>query len=112
MTDRRSFLAMLGAGYAAAAGKSWAQTTARAAGAGELFFTADTQYGKVQGMANAGIKEFKGIPYGAPTGGKNRYLPPQKAVAWSGVRECLGFGQISPQTLADLRSDYGMMIQW
>jgi para-nitrobenzyl esterase len=105
MTSRRSFLAMLGAGYAVA-GKSWAQSTS------ELFFTADTQYGKVQGMANAGIKEFKGIPYGAPAGGKNRYLPPQKPAAWPGVRECLAYGQISPQTISSPASDYGQLIQW
>jgi len=43
-----------------------------------LFFTTDTAYGKVQGIVNTGIKEFKGIPYGAPTGGKNRYMPPRK----------------------------------
>ncbi|HME09018.1 MAG TPA: carboxylesterase family protein [Bryobacteraceae bacterium] len=81
-------------------------------GAGQLFFTVDTTAGKVQGIANTGIKEFKGIPYGAPTGGKNRFMPPRKAAAWPGVRDCLGYGPISPQTLADMRSDYGMMIQW
>jgi para-nitrobenzyl esterase len=111
MTDRRSFLAMLGAGYAAAAGKSWAQLSAPQ-GSGALFFTADTQYGKIQGIANAGIKEFKGIPYGAPTGGKNRYLPPQKPASWTGVRECLAYGQISPQTISPPSSDYGQLIQW
>ncbi len=66
----------------------------------------------MQGIANTGIKEFKGIPYGAPTGGKNRYLPPQKPAPWTGVRECFGHGAICPQTLAALGSDYGMMIQW
>src|ERR1019366_8430131 len=99
MTDRRSFLGMLGAGLAAGS-RGWAQS----ARASELFFTTDTQYGKVQGMANAGIKEFKGIPYGASTAGKNRYLPPQKPAAWTGVRECFGHGQICPQTLANLNS--------
>ncbi|MBZ5612148.1 MAG: carboxylesterase family protein [Acidobacteriia bacterium] len=116
MTNRRSFLAALGAGYAIA-NNSWAQSrqTARAAGgsrSSELFFTADTQYGQVQGMANAGIKEFKGIPYGAPTSGKNRYMAPKKPAAWTGVRECLAYGQISPQTISSPASDYGELIQW
>lgn len=63
MTNRRSFLAALGAGYAIA-NNSWAQSgrTAAATRNSELFFTAETQYGKIQGMANAGIKEFKGVP--------------------------------------------------
>ena len=114
MTNRRSFLAALGAGYAFA-NKGWAQSRPPSQGASrnsELFFTADTQYGKIQGMANAGIKEFKGVPYGAPTGGKNRYMPPQKPAPWTGVRECLAYGQISPQTITPPASDYGQMIQW
>jgi para-nitrobenzyl esterase len=78
----------------------------------QLFWTAETTAGKVQGIANGGIKEFKGIPYGAPTGGKNRYMPPRKPAPWTGVRECLAHGQISPQTLASLASDYAMLIQW
>jgi para-nitrobenzyl esterase len=66
----------------------------------------------VQGIANTGIKEFKGIPYGMPTGGKNRYMPPKKPASWTGVRECFGHGPISPQTLANLSGDYAMLIQW
>src|SRR5579863_694041 len=104
MTHRRSFLAALGAGLAS---KTFAQAQRE-----QLFWTVETASGKVQGINNTGIKEFKGIPYGAPTGGKNRYMPPQKAASWTGVRECFGHGQISPQTLANLNSDYGMMIQW
>src|SRR5579862_7050212 len=57
---------------------------------GSIFHTVETAYGKVQGIDNAGIKAFKGIPYGADTGGKNRYLPPKKPTAWKGVRECIG----------------------
>jgi para-nitrobenzyl esterase len=79
---------------------------------GQIFWTVDTTAGKVQGMQNTGIKEFKGVPYGAPTGGKNRYMPPKKPVPWTGVRDCLGFSQINPQTLPDLRGEYGMMIEW
>jgi para-nitrobenzyl esterase len=77
----------------------------------QLFWEVETTQGEVQGIANTGIKEFKGIPYGAPTGGRNRFMPPQKPAAWAGVRECFAQGQICPQTLSDLRSDYGMMIQ-
>jgi para-nitrobenzyl esterase len=105
---RRGFLtaAAIGAG-ASAITKAVAQTSGN-----KVFWTAETTSGKVQGIANGPIKEFKGIPYGAPTGGKNRYLPPKKPVAWGGVRECFGHGQISPQTPSALGSDYGMMIQW
>src|SRR5690242_15452901 len=98
--NRRSFLGALGAGCAA--------VTANA----ELFWTVETTSGKVQGIENTGIKEFKGIPYGAPTGGKNRYMPPQKPVPWTGVRECFAHGSVCPQTLANLNGDYAMLIQW
>src|SRR5579863_7833397 len=117
MTNRRSFLTTLGIGYALAGNKGRAQSqsadrTAGAARNSDLFFTAETQYGKVQGMANAGIKEFKGVPYGAPTGGKNRYMPPRKPAAWTGTRECYAYGSISPQTIASPASDYSQLIQW
>src|SRR5271170_6621088 len=79
---------------------------------GQLFWVVETTSGKVQGIANTGIKEFKGIPYGASTAGRNRFMPPKKPSAWKGVRECLAHGQISPQALTDLRSDYGIMIHW
>ncbi len=123
MTNRRSFLktssiAVAAFGAVKSAAQSQNAASRPAAGLGgstgnsQLFWTAETTSGKVQGIADAGIKEFKGIPYGAPTGGKNRYLPPQKPASWTGVRECFGHGHISPQTIADLRSDYAMMIQW
>jgi para-nitrobenzyl esterase len=79
---------------------------------GKIFVETDTAYGRVQGIQTTGIKQFKGIPYGASTGGRNRFMPPKKPVAWKGVRECFAHGQISPQALTDLRSDYGIMIHW
>lgn len=115
MNTRRSFLTALGMGYAAANSSAQSQSAERSAGAArnsEMFCTAETRHGKVQGMANAGIKEFKGIPYGASTGGKNRFMPPQKPASWSGVRECYAYGPISPQTIASPASDYSQMIQW
>ena len=78
----------------------------------QLFWTVDTRSGKVMGMANGNVKEFKGIPYGAPTGGANRYLPPKAVKPWTGVRECLAHGQVSPQTLSNFDSQYGRLILW
>ncbi|THD66201.1 carboxylesterase family protein [Phenylobacterium sp.] len=79
---------------------------------GGVFWTVETTSGKVQGIANGRVKEFKGIPYGASTGGKNRYMAPKKPTPWAGIRNCIGYGPISPQTPAALDSDYSMMIAW
>ncbi len=86
--------------------------TAAPNGGSKLFYVVETSGGKVQGIVNAGIKTFKGIPYGASTSGKNRFMPPKKPTPWTGVRECFGHGQICPQTPSNLRGEYGMMIMW
>jgi len=77
-----------------------------------LFVTADTAYGKVQGLDISGIKTFLGVPYGASTAGKNRFMPPQKPAPWAGVRDALHYGQISPQPPADPRLEYVRAIDW
>lgn len=45
-------------------------------GAQARFIVADTALGKVRGVDVDGIQTFKGIPYGANTAGKNRFMPP------------------------------------
>jgi para-nitrobenzyl esterase len=78
----------------------------------QLFFTTETSYGRVLGLANNAVIQFKGIPYGASTSGKNRFLPPQKPASWRGVRETFQYGQVAPQLLSSLESEYGRLIYW
>ena len=46
----------------------------------------ETTLGKLEGRPSKGVYAFLGIHYGADTGGKNRFLPPVKPAAWSGVK--------------------------
>src|SRR5947209_7470952 len=48
--------------------------------------------GRIRGYLSEGINVFKGIPYGASTGGVNRFLPPKKPLPWSGVRKTVQYG--------------------
>jgi para-nitrobenzyl esterase len=75
-----------------------------------IFCVAETQSGKIQGLINAGIRQFKGVPYGAPTSGRARFMPPQKPQAWTGARECFGYGRVSPQVPTEITHTYGQMI--
>jgi para-nitrobenzyl esterase len=76
------------------------------------FCSVDTATGRVQGLISAGIRQFKGVPYGASTAGANRFQRPQPAKAWTGERECFGYGPVSPQVPYDIGHQYARLIQF
>ena len=56
-----------------------------------------TQYGLVQGYILDDVYTYLGIPYGAPTDGENRFMPPQEPESWEGIRPALFYGNDAPQ---------------
>jgi para-nitrobenzyl esterase len=74
-------------------GRAWALGLAAALAAGDAM--ADqvrTKEGLVEGLTDAGVRVFRGIPYAAPPVGDRRWQAPQPAAAWKGVRKAIEFG--------------------
>jgi para-nitrobenzyl esterase len=76
------------------------------------FCVAETSSGKVRGLINSAIRQFKGVPYGASTAGANRFKRPSRPVPWTGVRDCFGYGPVSPQLPSDAGNDYARLVQF
>lgn len=66
---------------------------------GDDIAIAQTEYGKVQGYLLNNVYTFLGIPYGADTSGKNRFMPPQKPEPWQGIRSAVFYGNSAPQDM-------------
>jgi len=58
---------------------------------------AQTGAGQVRGAERDGVKIFRGVPYGADTGGANRWLPPRPPAPWPGTRDATSYGPAPPQ---------------
>jgi para-nitrobenzyl esterase len=74
----------------------------------------ETECGKVRGFTRNGIYTFKGIPYGASTEGKNRFMPPQKPEPWPGVRSALYYEHVCPSPPRDSwnHDENAFLFQW
>lgn len=66
---------------------------------GDEIALATTTYGKIRGYQLNGIFTFLGVPYGADTSGKNRFMPPQKPEKWEGVKDTIWWGNTAPQIM-------------
>jgi para-nitrobenzyl esterase len=64
---------------------------------GAELITVEIENGKLQGMSENGAVSFKGIPYAADTGGRNRFMAPRSVANWTGVRDALQLGDRCPQ---------------
>ena len=83
-TSRRSFL------YNSALLAAAPLVSAATSPAGD-FAIADTRDGNLRGVSINGIQTFKGIPYGASTAGKTRWMPPAKPTKLEHRLGCLGY---------------------
>ena len=105
-TTRRDFLTQASLMAAAA---PFAVTAARAAPAEPI---ATTTCGKLRGRTEDGVHVFRGVPYGANTTGKNRFMPPQKPAAWKDIRDAVSWGRVAPQPLPSGSYDSTRATQW
>jgi para-nitrobenzyl esterase len=58
---------------------------------------ASTNYGKVRGLMANGVISFRGIPFGGPADGENRFKPAAMPVAWTGIRDATKAGPCAVQ---------------
>lgn len=106
-SNRRNFIQSLGLGAATlSVGSSPLNSPLAAASSddqllfvGDNIAVADTEYGKIRGFVLRGVHQFLGIPYGADTSGKNRFMPPVKPAAWKEIKPCVWWGNTAPQIM-------------
>ena len=66
----------------------------------------------VRGYAEDSVLTFKGVPYGASTGGENRWLPAKPPAPWDGELPALIYGANCPQRLHTWVSEQTFLQQW
>jgi para-nitrobenzyl esterase len=58
------------------------------------------------------VLTFKGVPYGASTGGENRWLPAKPPAPWDGDYPALIYGANCPQRLHTWTPEQSFLFQW
>ena len=98
---RRDFLTGVSAfgalGMAYALGRPFSTAARELAQEREIGPMVETDRGKVRGVIRRGMHVFKGIPYGAPTGGDYRFKPSLRHF-WTSPRDAFDYGASAPQT--------------
>lgn len=109
--NRRDFLQKIGLGTAGIAAAPFAVTAQplnqpkveaddeQYLKIGDDIAVADTGFGKIRGYQLNGVYTFLGVPYGADTSGKNRFMPPQKPEKWVGIKDTIWWGNTAPQIM-------------
>lgn len=62
-----------------------------------MVITVATTHGSLRGIVENGVIAFFGVPYAAPVTQVNRFLAPQPAPPWTGVRDATKRGHVCPQ---------------
>lgn len=68
----------------------------------------ETNFGKLEGAEENGIRVFRGIPYATGVSGKRRWHAPERPRPWAGVREAKSFGTAALQSSSMLGPMLGL----
>lgn len=63
----------------------------------EKYTLAQTNDGRLRGTLENGVHVFRGIPYGADTGGTARFQRTRRVAPWSAIRDAIQLGPMCPQ---------------
>lgn len=58
----------------------------------------ESRAGKLRGTVIEGVAAFLSVPYGAPTDGANRFMPPRPPTPWAGPRDATSYRTQAPQS--------------
>ncbi len=107
-SNRREFFKKVGVGTLAASVPFSSQAFAKESAPnsdeqflqiGDNIAIADTSNGKVRGYILNSTYTFLGVPYGADTSGKNRFMAPKKPEPWTDVKPTIWWGNTAPQIM-------------